>query len=160
MASMHPSMKRLYDAAQRLESPIRGQSELARAIGQSPQTVKNWETRSTGVSAAGASKAQQALGISSTWILEGALPMFVGVPSGSPSQSQSAGLQRQIIATTVRLIDYVNDMVLDPIPEEDRYRLIDIATAEVMDRWASGIEGEKDLASAGRNVIARFRSGG
>lgn len=158
MASMHPSMKRLYDAAQRLESPIRGQSELARAIGQSPQTVKNWETRATGVSAGGASKAQQALGISATWILEGALPMFVGAPA--PSPSQSAGLQRQIIATTVRLIDYVNDMVLDPIPDEERDRLIDIATAEVMDRWASGIEGEKDLASAGRNVIARFRSGG
>lgn len=158
MASMHPSMKRLYDAAQRLEFPIRGQSELARAIGQSPQTVKNWETRATGVSATGASKAQQSLGISATWILEGALPMFVGSPA--PSPSQSAGLQRQIIATTVRLIDYVNDMVLDPIPDEERGRLIDIATAEVMDRWASGIEGERDLASAGRNVIARFRSGG
>jgi hypothetical protein len=84
--------------------------------------------------------------------------MFVGGPA--PSPSQSAGLQRQIIATTVRLIDYVNDMVLDPIPDEDRDRLIDIATAEVLDRWASGMNGEKDLASAGRNVIARFRSGG
>lgn len=158
MASMHPSMKRLYDAALRLDNPIRGQSELARATGQSPQTVKNWEARPTGVSAAGASKVQQALGISSTWILEGSLPMFV---SGDRSgQSQPAGLQRQIIATTVRLIDYVDDMVLDPIPDEDRERLIDIATAEVMERWASGIDGEKELASAGRSVIARFRSGG
>lgn len=158
MASMHPSMKRLYDAAQRLDPPIRGQSELARAVGQSPQTVKNWESRTTGVSAAGASKAQQALGISSTWILEGSLPMFVG--GERPSQSQPAGLQRTIIATTVRLIDYVNDMVLDPIPDDDRGRLIDVATAEVMERWAQGIEGEKDLAAAGRNVIAKFRSGG
>ncbi len=158
MASMHPSMKRLYDAAQWLGTPISGQSELARALGQSPQTVKNWESRATGVSAAGASKAQQALGISSTWILEGSLPMFVG--GDSPSQSQPAGLQRTIIATTVRLIDYVDDMVLDPIPDEDRDRLIDVATAEVIERWAQGIDGEKDLAAAGRNVIARFRSGG
>jgi len=158
MSAMHPSMKRLYEAAERLTPAIRGQSELARAIGQSPQVVKNWEVRPMGVSAQGASKAQQALGISSTWILEGTLPMHVG-GSQLPA-SQSAGLQRQIIATTVRLIDYVDDMVLDPIPDEDRERLIDIATAEVVDRWASGIGGEKDLATAGRNVVAKFRSGG
>lgn len=158
MAAMHPSMRRLYDAAQQLTQPIGGQSELARALGQSPQTVKNWESRPTGVSAAGASKAQQSLGISATWILEGTLPMFIG--SGSQPASHPAGLQRQIIATTVRLIDYVDDMVLDPIPEGDRDRLIDIATAEVMDRWTSGIDGEKDLQSAGRSVIAKFRSGG
>ncbi|WP_426806430.1 hypothetical protein, partial [Stenotrophomonas sp. SrG] len=78
----------------------------------------------------------------STWILEGSLPLFVG--GERPSQSQPAGLQRTIIATTVRLIAYVNDMVLDPIPDEDRERLIDGATAEVMERWAQGIEGDKD----------------
>ena len=62
-----------------------------------------------GVSAQGASKAQQALGISSTWILEEPYRCVGG--SRLPA-SQSAGLQRQIIATTVRLIDYVDDMVL------------------------------------------------
>jgi phage repressor protein C with HTH and peptisase S24 domain len=81
MAEMHSSMTRLYAAAARLEPPIRGQSALARALGQSPQTLKNWESRSTGVSAAGASKAQQELGISSTWILEAVAPMFIGGPS-------------------------------------------------------------------------------
>lgn len=154
--AMHPSMKRLYDAASRLTPSIGGQSELARALQQSPQTVKNWETRPTGVSASGASKAQQLLGISSTWILEGALPMFIGAPA---SASQPAGLQRQIIAATVRLIDYVDDLVLDPIPGSERNRLIDIATAEVMANWQNGL-GESDLATAGRAVIAKFRSGG
>ncbi|WP_426806337.1 hypothetical protein, partial [Stenotrophomonas sp. SrG] len=79
----------LYDAAQRLDPQIRGESDLARAHGQSPQTVKNWESRATGVRAGGASKAQQALGISSTCILEGSLPMFVG--GERPSQTQPAG---------------------------------------------------------------------
>lgn len=153
--AMHPSTKRLYEAASRLEPPIRGQSELARAAQQSPQTVKNWESRPTGVSAAGAAKIQQLLGISSTWILEGELPMFLGAPNRA---SQPAGLDRQIIAATVRLIDYVDDLVLDPIPESERGRLIDIATAEVMEHWGQGL-GEGDLAAAGRSVIAKFRSG-
>ncbi len=82
--------------------------------------------------------------------------MFVGAPAAA---SQPAGLDRQIIAATVRLIDYVDDMVLDPIPDSERSRLIDIATAEVMDNWARGL-GESDLAAAGRSVIAKFRSGG
>lgn len=155
MATMNPSAARLYAAARSLPHPVATQSELARALGQSPQTVKNWEAR--GVSAVGASKAQQALGISSTWILEGAEPMFV---NGAPVQSHPAGLQRQIIATTVRLIDYVDDMVLDPIPDADRDRLIDIATAEVMERWSRGMEGDRDLAAAGKSVIAKFRTGG
>lgn len=77
MAEMHPSMKRLYAAAQQLTPPIRGQSAMARALGQSPQTLKNWETRSTGVSAAGANKAQQELGISSTWVMEAIPPMLI-----------------------------------------------------------------------------------
>lgn len=81
MAEMHSSMKRLYAAAAHLDTPIRGQSAVARALGQSPQTLKNWESRATGVSAAGANKAQQMLGISSTWILEAQPPMLIGGPS-------------------------------------------------------------------------------
>lgn len=87
MAEMHPSMKRLYAAAAHLDSPIRGQSAVARALGQSPQTLKNWESRPTGVSAAGANKAQQMLGINATWILEAQAPMLIG---GSGPVSGSA----------------------------------------------------------------------
>lgn len=87
MPEMHPSAKRLYAAAAQLQPPIRGQSALARALGQSPQTLKNWESRPTGVSASGANRAQQELGISSTWILEALAPMFIGgvPPVSSPA---------------------------------------------------------------------------
>lgn len=99
MPDMHPSMKRLYAAAAQLEPSIRGQSALARALGQSPQTLKNWENRPTGVSASGASKAQQDLGVSSTWILEALPPMFIGGP--------------QPVAATATDGDYVRVQQLD-----------------------------------------------
>lgn len=89
MTEMHPSMKRLYAAAAQLDPSIRGQSALARALGQSPQTLKNWESRSTGVSAAGANRAQQEFGISSTWILEADPPMFIG--GGRPVAATATG---------------------------------------------------------------------
>ncbi|WP_244477720.1 LexA family transcriptional regulator [Stenotrophomonas koreensis] len=80
-------MTRLYLAAAQLNPAIRGQSALARALSQSPQTVKNWESRPTGVSASGASKAQQELGISSTWILDGDAPMFVSTRAVAPTET-------------------------------------------------------------------------
>ncbi|MFF2048076.1 S24 family peptidase [Stenotrophomonas bentonitica] len=93
-------MKRLYAAAAQLDPPVRGQSALARALGQSPQTVKNWESRATGVSAAGAHKAQQELGVSSTWVLSAEEPMFV---AGAPAS----------VATIATAGDYVRVQQLD-----------------------------------------------
>lgn len=155
MADMHPSMARLYTAADRLAKPIRGQSELARAIGQSPQTVNNWETR--GVSKGGATLCQQALGVSSTWILEGTQPMFVG-PVGQ-SQSQSVELQRRRIADAVTLVRYVEDMAAEPLSEETRQKLPIAALSELEANWPNGIA-ESDLPTASRGVISRIRSGG
>ncbi|MGH8759272.1 MAG: hypothetical protein ACREVW_07130 [Burkholderiales bacterium] len=57
---------------------------MAKAIGQSSQTVKNWEDRPTGVSQGGAIKAQSLTGISATWILEGVRPALL--EKGLPSQ--------------------------------------------------------------------------
>ncbi len=90
MADMHPSMKRLYAAAASLTPPITGQSALARAIGESPQNVKNWESRRTGVAKGAAARIQSALGISSTWILHGEEPMLLDGPSQvlTPDQSK------------------------------------------------------------------------
>lgn len=48
---------------------VEGQSNLARYIGESPQTIKNWESR--GVSRAGMLKAQQVIGCSATWLETG-----------------------------------------------------------------------------------------
>lgn len=65
---MHPATERLYLAAKTL-SDIAGQSAVARVLNESPQTVKNWESR--GVSRAGALKAEEILGVRAAWLLTG-----------------------------------------------------------------------------------------
>jgi hypothetical protein len=80
---MHKTTERLYLAAAELRK-IKGQSQIARLLNESPQTVKNWETR--GVSLPGALKAQTTLGVSAAWLLEGTGQMTsdgTSVPSGS-----------------------------------------------------------------------------
>ncbi len=66
--SMHETMKRLYEAAKELKG-ITGQSELARAMNASPQTVKNWESR--GVSKQGILDAEKEIGCSAIWLETG-----------------------------------------------------------------------------------------
>lgn len=65
---MHNQMERLYEAAKTLKN-ICGQSELARALNASPQTVKNWEYR--GISKQGLLTAQRVVGCSAEWIETG-----------------------------------------------------------------------------------------
>ena len=65
--SMHETTQRLYEAAKSRE--IIGQSNVARALGVSPQTVKNWETRS--VSKAGIIMAQHVFSCNATWLATG-----------------------------------------------------------------------------------------
>lgn len=59
---------------------ISGQSAVARLLNESPQTVKNWETR--GVSRSGAMTAEVALGVRAAWILSGEGEMIYG--GGAP----------------------------------------------------------------------------
>ena len=66
---MHETAARLYEAAEQLQNTV-GQSAVARLLNESPQVVKNWETR--GVSKAGAIKAQSVIGCSVTWLATGA----------------------------------------------------------------------------------------
>ena len=75
---MHPVTERLYEAAQALRN-ISGQSAVARALNESPQTVKNWETR--GVSKAGALKAEELLGVRAAWLFTGEGSMGGGFAS-------------------------------------------------------------------------------
>lgn len=63
--AMHPSMKRLYQAALEHHS-IKGPSALARALNVSAQTVTNWETR--GMSRQGLLTAQAKLKVSAEWL--------------------------------------------------------------------------------------------
>lgn len=67
-ADQHPSMQRLYQAAKELRH-VTGQSAVGRLLKESPQTMRNWETR--GISQRGAAKAQKTIGCDVTWLLEG-----------------------------------------------------------------------------------------
>lgn len=60
-------MVRLYEIAANHRDKVKGQSALARALNESPQTVKNWETR--GISKGGAIKAQATFGCDATELL-------------------------------------------------------------------------------------------
>ncbi|KQQ93647.1 S24 family peptidase [Massilia sp. Leaf139] len=77
-------MERLYHAAKELKG-IKTQAELARALNQSSQTVKNWESR--GMSKAGLVKAQADIGCSATWLEtgEGEMTMVRSTPAAAVS---------------------------------------------------------------------------
>jgi hypothetical protein len=66
--AMHASTERLYRAAAALRN-VTGQSNVARLLNESPQTVKNWESR--GVSDAGAIKSEGVIGCSAYWLATG-----------------------------------------------------------------------------------------
>lgn len=81
---MNQQMTRLYEAAREFNE-IRGQSDLARALNTSPQTVNNWETR--GISKKGLLHIQNTLGISASWVETGQGRKFVQVKNNvSPAQ--------------------------------------------------------------------------
>lgn len=65
---MHETMIRLYQAADELAGLI-GQSDVARYLGQSPQTLNNWERR--GMSKGGMLIAQRRFGCSAVWLETG-----------------------------------------------------------------------------------------
>lgn len=69
---MDKTMERLYEAAAKKE--VAGQSALARALGQTPQVVKNWEAR--GISKNGMLLAQKKLGVSAIWLETGQGEMY------------------------------------------------------------------------------------
>ena len=65
---MEASAQRLYEAARVLRGVI-GQTNVAKLLNESPQTVKNWESR--GVSDAGAIKAEGVIGCRAYWLATG-----------------------------------------------------------------------------------------
>lgn len=93
---MHPQMERLYLAARELKK-IQGQSELARTLNTSPQTIHNWESR--GVSKQGLLLAQRIFGCSASWLESG---------KGSMSLSESSNATPTSMgANRIPLISYV-----------------------------------------------------
>lgn len=69
---MHSQMERLYLAARELRK-VQGQSQLARTLNTSPQTIHNWESR--GISKQGILLAQRIVGCSASWLETGKGPM-------------------------------------------------------------------------------------
>lgn len=65
---MHDSARRLYEAVKAITG-IEGLSDVARSLGASTQTVKNWEAR--GVSKEGMLLARSKLGIDPNWLATG-----------------------------------------------------------------------------------------
>jgi hypothetical protein len=66
MHPMHDSMGRLYKFV-RENKKITGQTELATAMGETPQVINNWEGR--GISQRGANLAQKKFGCDANWLL-------------------------------------------------------------------------------------------
>ena len=65
MPKMHNSMAKLYEfVADKFR--LTGQSAIARKMGESPQVVKNWESR--GISESGALTAQLIFGCDANWL--------------------------------------------------------------------------------------------
>lgn len=73
---MHESMKRLYEAARSLRG-ANTPAEAARLLGESQQTLKNWESR--GISKSGLLRAQEVIGCRAEWLRGGSEPMAVPV---------------------------------------------------------------------------------
>lgn len=91
---MNQEMKRLYEAASEARG-IRGQSDLARALNTSPQTINNWETR--GISKQGLLSIQNVLGISASWVQSGHGKKFV-LDKSNVSSAQMGSKQIPLIS--------------------------------------------------------------
>lgn len=89
IGEMHETMERLYEAAEKLKGWV-GQSDVARHLHQSPQTLNNWERR--GMSKGGMLAAQRLVGCSAMWLETGLGSMLATAPGElsmfTPDQKQ------------------------------------------------------------------------
>jgi hypothetical protein len=99
---MDKTMERLYEAA--AEKEVAGQSALARALGQTPQVVKNWEAR--GISKNGMLLAQKKLGVSAIWLETGQGEMYP--QSTAPRINEITDIHRPMLWSSNT-----------PLPEDD-----------------------------------------
>lgn len=111
---MNAQMTRLYALARETRG-IRGQSDLARALNTSPQTVNNWEAR--GISKKGLLHIQATLGFSASWVETGEGAKFV--------QDKSNVAPAQIGSKQIPLISYVRAGnwagIVDPFQPNDAH---------------------------------------
>ena len=112
---MHDSATRLYLAAKELGG-ITGQSAVARALNESPQTVKNWETR--GVSADGAISAELTFNCRAAWVKAGDGMMRCDTSNAKQPSADALGLA------------VLFDRIGDP-SEQHRFRVVAAHYAEL-----------------------------
>ena len=104
-------MARLYAYARRAKPPVVTPTDLAKALNESPQTVKNWEYR--GISKKGALASQAHFGVSATWLLEGVgddaaphhvmeqrPPRYIPLPELPPDETELLMNYRRVSPTT------------------------------------------------------------
>lgn len=122
---MHAQMDRLYQAAYELKG-IRGQTALAFALNESPQTLSNWESR--GISSNGLLSAQEKIGCNAIWVRDGVGTMRFAVEASgascknvaqpTPIQSALVTIVGSLVADgkltdnmCLKLIGYINGLL-------------------------------------------------
>ena len=161
LGAMHPSTARLYEAARQLRQAV-GQSNVARLLNETPQTVKNWETR--GVSDSGAIKAEGVIGCRAYWLSTGEGDML---DAGSPSpkgvrpseRPRTGGLEAQNLSQPIGsdapILMSWEDIVNGEIREEFKLAVRDEAMTP---DYMPGLEivwSTRRLPKPGRLVLVR-----
>lgn len=79
---------------------------------------------------------------------------------GGSSSSQLAGLEPQIVAAAVKLVQYIQDVAVEPLPQEQYAHLLYVAMKVARDEGAGGILDGTNLIDASRRFAAQLRTGG
>jgi SOS-response transcriptional repressor LexA len=147
---MKTEMERLIEAAKL--SDLHSQSELARFLGESAQTLTNWAAR--GISSAGVLKIQDKLSINGSWLKTGEGSMFienvraVEAPPGSPLAT----------SPTVPLISWVQagriHVVSDHYPVGDAERWLACPVRHSASTFALTVRGDSMYNVAGSPSFA------
>ena len=100
IADMHETMTRLYQAANL--TGVTGQSDVARRLGQSPQTLNNWEAR--GMSKGGMLIAQRIFGCSAVWLETGQDSLGKALDDFQMALNLADHSERSILLSTISTI--------------------------------------------------------
>lgn len=153
-------MKRLFRAA-RAAHEVRGTSDLARLLNESPQAVHNWKSR--GVSNEGAITAERALGCAAAWVTDGTGPMWAGLVAGeaAPPWSLKQGAETPAISRPLALprISWAEAGAPGNLPETFMLTLDDDALAPDHPRGTVFIWNRARAPRVGSVVLVRDRHG-
>lgn len=148
---MHDTTSRLYIAAQKI-ADIKGQSAVAHLLNESPQTVKNWESR--GVSKAGIIKAAQIIGCNVDWLMTGIGPMRRGNTEPGPELRGTVPLISWVQAGAWCEVLEVCDVhqVCEPVPNyHDSTTYLPCPAPHSRSTFALRVKGDSMTAPHGRS---------